>query len=116
MGVFSYPLTLIGPEGETTVDAMVDTGAVFSFVPEDVLDRLGVPRRERRRFLLADGRASEFDLGDVLARIDGREVATRCVFGDPGGPILLGAYTLEGLLLGVDPHNKRLIPVDGYLL
>jgi len=37
------------------------------------------------------------------------------VFGDEGIVPLLGAYALEGLLLGVDPINKRLVPIEGLL-
>ena len=33
----------------------------------------------------------------------------------PTGPVLLGATTLEELGLGIDPLNRRLIPVDLYL-
>jgi hypothetical protein len=32
-----------------------------------------------------------------------------------GGEPLLGAFTLEGFGLGVDPVNRRLIPVPGLL-
>jgi hypothetical protein len=35
--------------------------------------------------------------------------------GPPGDPILLGATTLEELGLGIDPLNRRLVPVDLYL-
>ena len=39
--------------------------------------------------------------------------------GDPqsedGLAPLLGAMTLEGLLLGVDPFNGRLVPITGML-
>ena len=32
------------------------------------------------------------------------------VFGEDDAPSLLGAYTLEGLALAVDPVDQRLIP------
>ena len=32
------------------------------------------------------------------------------VFGDDEAPALLGAYTLEGLALAVDPESQRLVP------
>ncbi len=38
------------------------------------------------------------------------------VFGDEGAPLLLGADTLEGLLLAVDPIAKRLVPTEAFLL
>jgi len=114
--VFTHPMTLVGPQGEETVQAMVDSGATLSFASADLLRRLGVQPNQRRRFQLADGRAQEFEIGQVVTRVDDREVVTLCVFGESTGPTLLGAYTLEGLFLGVDPYHQRLIPVDGYLL
>jgi hypothetical protein len=37
------------------------------------------------------------------------------VFGEPGGPVLLGASSLEVFHLSVDPIRKRLVPVQGLL-
>lgn len=37
-------------------------------------------------------------------------MTTLVVFGDDGAPALLGAYTLEGLGLAVDPVEQRLVP------
>ena len=33
-------------------------------------------------------------------------------FGEEGEQNLLGAMALEDAMLGVDPHSRRLIPVD----
>lgn len=35
--------------------------------------------------------------------------------GPPAGPVLIRATTLEELGLGIDPLNRRLVPVDLYL-
>jgi hypothetical protein len=35
------------------------------------------------------------------------------IFSEPGEPVLLGAVTLEALLLGVHPVHETLIPVEG---
>ena len=43
------------------------------------------------------------------------DTTTWVIFGEDGMSPLLGAYTLEGLLLAVDPYNERLIPVVGSL-
>ena len=112
--MFTYPLTLIGPEGEATVEATVDTAATYSVVPASVLERIGVLRRWQSRFELGDGRIVDYDVGLVEAEIDRDRRPTFCVFGD-GSDSLLGAITLESFLLAVDPVNKRLIPVPGSL-
>ena len=48
-------------------------------------------------------------------RVEGRDTGTWAVFGNDDAGALLGAYTLEGVFLGVDPYNRRLIPVQGIL-
>jgi aspartyl protease family protein len=115
LGTFSYPITLVGPSGETTLDSLVDTGATYSVVPTDVLQRLDVRSIGKRRFALADERVVEYDVGSVTAKIDGEAWPTLCVFGAPGSEPILGALTLETFLLSVDPVNKRLVPVNGKL-
>ena len=48
--------------------------------------------------------------GEARAAIDGRNVATLVAFGLDDAEPLLGAYTLEGLRLIVDPVNQKLAP------
>ena len=50
------------------------------------------------------------DFGEARATIDGESVTTLVVFGEENAPPLLGAYTLEGLALAVDPVEQRLVP------
>lgn len=69
----------------------------------------------REPFSLADGRFIQLEIGPVVARIDGRERPTMCIFGDTDAEPLLGVVTLEMFLLGVDPVNYKLIPVAGRL-
>ena len=56
------------------------------------------------------------DIGRTWIRVDGRAEVTLVLFGEPGQPAVLGAYTLEGLRLAVDPVARRLVPVRGLLL
>lgn len=114
MGSFSQPITLVGPAGEITLEALVDTGATHTWIPSDVLQRLGAAPA-RYPFVMADGRTVEYGVGQVLARIDGRQWLTLCIFGESGTEPLLGVVTLEEFGLGVDPVNKQLIPVSGRL-
>ena len=118
MGIFRYPLEVGDPEGGQfeEVEALVDTGSTFTVVPAVVLQRLGVARKERIRFRLADGSAIERDIGETQVRLEGRMVTTFVVFGEDEAPALLGVYTLEGALLAVDPVGQRLIPTDALLM
>ena len=52
----------------------------------------------------------DMGVGEARVTIDGVSVVTQVVFGDDGVFPLLGSYTLEGLLLAVDPVNQRLVP------
>jgi aspartyl protease family protein len=93
------------------LDAWVDTGAAYTWIPRPVLEDLGVAPAFRRRFQLADGTLIERDCAQVAVRVDGSRLITVCVFGDAGSEPLLGAVTLEEMGLGVDPLNQRLVPV-----
>ena len=57
----------------------------------------------------------QLDPAQARARVDSIATITWVIFGEKGMAALLGAYTLEGVFLGVAPHNERLIPVVGSL-
>jgi aspartyl protease family protein len=118
MGSFHVTFELGDPLGQRwrDVDALVDTGASFTWVPVDALADLGVTPEERWEFQIADGNVIERDVAETLVRYDGRERTTIVVFGDVGSTPLLGAYTLEGFKLAPDPVNQTLIPVRPYAM
>ena len=64
----------------------------------------------KRKLPLADGRRFHMNYGEAQATIDGDSVTTLVVFGEDGAPALMGAYTLDGLALAVDPVEQRLVP------
>ena len=106
------------PDGNRfeSVRALVDTGASYTTVPSSVLRNMTVTAHDRVTFILADGRRVQRDLGRTWVRIQGKSEITLVVFGDEESEALLGAYTLQGLLLGVDTPNDRLVPVLGLLM
>ena len=111
-GTFNWPLRISNMDGEQAreIEATVDTGAAYTTLPTSLLRELGVTPMGKRRFLLADGRRIEMDYGEARATVDGESVTTLVVFGEDDAPALLGAYTLEGLALAVDPVEQRLVP------
>lgn len=115
MGTFLYPITLIGSAGEATVEALVDTGATYTYLPRPLLERLGATPSRKARFAIADGRIVEYDLGWITVRLDGQQDQTLGIFGEPDAEPLLGVFTLEEFLLGVDPVNWTLVPIVGRL-
>ena len=112
MGVFNWPIRLESMDGQQSleIEALVDTGASYTIVPASLLKDMGVSPMDKIGLVLADGRPVEYDIGEARATIDGRSIPTLVVFGEDSAPALLGAYTLEGLRLAVDPTNGRLIP------
>jgi clan AA aspartic protease len=118
MGTFSQVLRLDSIDGERSleIDALVDTGASYTIVPTTMLARLGVEPIDRIRLALADGRPVDYELGQAVATVNGRSIPTLVLFGEDGARPLLGAYTLEGLRLAVDPREGRLVPGRDYHL
>lgn len=112
MGTFNWPLRISSMDGERLreIEATVDTGAAYTTLPARLLNEIGVEPKGKRMFLLADGRRIEMDYGEARASVNGEDVTTLVVFGDDKAPALLGAYTLEGLALAVDPVEQRLVP------
>ena len=113
MGVFNQPVRLDSMDGQRSaeIEAMVDTGARYTVVPANVLKDLGVAPFDRVGLTLANGRRVDYYLGWAVATIDGRTAPTLVIFGEDHARALLGAYTLEGLLLTVDPVHGKLVPL-----
>lgn len=105
----------IGGQAFERIQALVDTGAIYTWVPRDVLDGMGVRPEDEQAFVLADGREVNYPIASVRVRMFGRTRFTQVIFGEPGSEPLLGVYTLEAFSLAVDPVNRRLFPVPGNL-
>ena len=117
MGSFRVMIEIGDQDGERyeTVEALVDTGATYTWVPRSMLERLGHAPEEEREFILADGRRVLYGAKWIVVRLDGRSHPTPVVFGDEGTEPLLGVVTLEEFGLGVDAVNQQLIPTPGLL-
>ena|SRR5437763_1315799 len=117
MGHFHVSVQVGRGDGErfTPLDALVGTGATYTWIPRDVLDAVGVVPAHERRFVLADGREVRYPVAWAQIKIAGQEQPTIVVFGAPGSEPILGVVTLEEFLLAADPVHQRLIPVPGLL-
>ena len=114
MGTFTWPMRISSMDGQQSLDieATVDTGAFYTTLPARLLRELGIAPIGSRRFLIADGRRVEMEYGRAWATIDDESEVTIVVFGEDAAPPLIGAYTLEGLALAVDPSSQRLVPAS----
>ena len=117
MGHFRVALQVGNRAGERfePIEALVDTGATYTWVPRDVVTRLGVTPEEEWPFVLADGREVRYPVAWMLMRMGERTQPTIIVFGEPGSEPILGVFALEGFRLAADPVNRRLISVPGLL-
>ena len=115
MGQFSVVVTIAHPTDPSRtaeVELLVDSGATLSWVPRELLERLGVPRLPRRSFPVADGRTIERETAGASIRVNGSEAIVTLVVAEPGDGRLLGATALESLGFGVDPIRRRLVPQE----
>ena len=89
---------------------LVDTGSEFTWIPEKTLEQIGV-RREKKdvAFVMANGEHVTRSVGFAILRVNGHFTIDEVVFAEEGDLSLLGARTLEGLNLTVDPRRKKLV-------
>jgi clan AA aspartic protease len=115
MGAFYVTIQVLDAKGERSeeVRALADTGAAWSWLPQETLERLGHKPTLKRRLQTADNRIIVRDAGQVQMRIGEETLSTLCIFGDEGSIPLLGATTLHGFSLACDPVKERLVPVVG---
>lgn len=90
-------------------DALVDTGAVSSVIPSNVMKQLGVLAIGNRVAEYADGRKESVLLTEPITfDIIGRTTTeTAMVLGDE---VLIGQTILEVIDMLVDCNNRRLVP------
>ena len=105
-------LVKVGGKGKPVeIDALVDTGAVMTLLPEDLADSLGLERNGKVVVTLANDQKIELPIAQPLnLTINGRSMVTDCLVGPPQCEPLIGQIVLERLDLIVDPFKKTLIP------
>lgn len=90
-------------------DALIDTGAVSSVVPRNVMEQLGVLSIGTRVAEYADGRKDIVQLTEPITfNIIGRITSENAmVLGDE---VIIGQTILEVIDMSVDCNNRKLIP------
>ena len=109
--VFNMEQGRIKPEQVRSceVDAIVDTGATRSTIPQHIVELLGLTVSGRGNATLADGRRVPIGVSSpVYFEIEGRETAEDAyILGDT---VLVGQTVLEKTDLLVDCTNRKVIP------
>ena len=113
MGTFHIDVSVENPASpaarSTFPSVLVDTGAELSVFPAEALEALGIERLKQLRFRQADGTVLTRWTGSARIRAAGTVATDDVVFGEPGDIVLLGARTLEGLNVRIDPVSRRLV-------
>ena len=98
------------PESAQQIEALVDTGAAFSWISRARLESLGLNPSRRMTFRTSDGRVMERDMTAIYIASSGYSAPDMVVMVEPGEMEVLGAHSIEGLGLAADPVQKRLTP------
>jgi predicted aspartyl protease len=113
MGTFRTEIEIENPatpgDRRRVESLLVDTGSELTWIPAPLLEALGIARMKRLRFRQATGLVVERWTGGAVVFAAGTLTLDEVVFGEPGDLSLLGARTLEGLNVVVDPVSRRLV-------
>ena len=114
MGI-TYTFVEIANPADTKIkikeEFLVDSGALYSVVPKNILQRLRIKPHRKETFILANGETIKRDIGDATFIFMGRRASSPVIFGNKGDQTLLGTVTLEALGLFLDPLRRELKPM-----
>jgi predicted aspartyl protease len=89
---------------------LVDTGSEYTWIPAALLESIGIKREKKDlKFVMANGQQITRSVGFAIVHVADTFTVDEVVFAEPGDLALLGARSLEGLMLTVDPRRKRLV-------
>ena len=94
----------------TTVEGIVDTGAVNLVIPEEIARELGLRHHRTRTVVYADERREEQPVTVVTITIGNLATDTEAIIGTAGSEVLIGQVVLETLDLIADCKNRTLAP------
>jgi len=103
VSVRSSPTEVVSEE----LSLLVDTGAAYSWVPRNLLKKLGVTPTRKARFKTIKGEVIVREVGHVFAEHEGETAPTTVVFAEDKDASVFGLHGLESLGLEVDPNTMR---------
>jgi len=104
------------PEKSLATKVLVDTGAILSAVPRELLTQLGVTPLGKRTLKVFGGQTIEREIGAAIIRYREFAAAASVIFAERDDTPVLGATALEAMGLQVDPVTKELKPVELLML
>lgn len=112
MGLAHANITLSNPRypelKPLTVEALVDSGANWTCIPEHIAIQLRLDEYEKREVVVAnDARETVPYVGPLLLQFENRNSLTGAMV--LGSRILLGAIAMEDMDVIISPRDRRLI-------
>ena len=114
MGIMYVAATVSRSDGrgrEIPLRLLVDTGALYSVLPEEAWRALKLRAMDRADFTLADGSVISRDVSECRFALHGKTATSPVVLGQRGEGPLLGAVTLETLGLMLNPLTREIRPM-----
>jgi clan AA aspartic protease len=90
---------------------LVDSGAIYSVLPEEVWRALRLKPEREVEFTLADGTSIKRSVSECRFEISGEAATSPVVLGEEHDGALLGAVTLETLGLMLNPLTREILPM-----
>lgn len=113
MSIFKVNVVAVNPAEETrltpAIEALVDTGSELTWLPEELLRKIGIQPRRERTFLTATKQVVVRRVGYAILRTEGFETTDEVVFAQSGDMTLLGVRTIEGFGVLVDNIAHRFV-------
>jgi clan AA aspartic protease len=114
MGITYVTARLRRPDGRgpsRTVRFLVDSGAIYSVLPEKIWRALRLKPERQVEFMLADGTPIKRAVSECRFEIRGEGATSPVVLGEEDDGALLGAVTLETLGLMLNPLTREILPM-----
>ena len=113
MSGFSVMLQVWNPAQPGEIEelsAVVDLHSTFSWISRPRLERLGVFPFRKMRFRLKGEGIVERDVASVYIALKNGPVGDLVVMAEAGETEIMGAHTIDGLGMVVDPVQRKLVP------
>ena len=95
---------------QTTVTALVDSGAYMLTINDEIRTQLDLPSIEKQIATLADDTLIEVEIvGPVEVRFENRRTTVDAMVLPTASEVLLGAIPMEDMDVLVDPRERKLV-------
>jgi clan AA aspartic protease len=117
MGLTFIEGTVTGPTGrQARVNFLVDSGATYTLLPDDVWRALELRPKREMTFMLADGTSLCRPISEAHIALAEGNGTSPVILGQPGDEALLGVVTLEVMGLILNPFTRSLQPMRAMMV